>query len=71
MTPKIEFLTPQQAAKRLGLSTVRVQQFCHNGRLGQRVGSRYIIAPDDLVEFAKIPRYPGKPNKKNLFVKRG
>jgi len=54
----------EQAAKYLGLSSVRVRQFCLEGRLGQKVGNQYIISRDELEQFAKIPRDPGrKPEK--------
>jgi len=54
----------EQAAEYLGLSSVRVRQFCLEGRLGQKVGNQYVISRDELEQFAKIPRYPGrKPEK--------
>lgn len=52
-------LTPQQAAKRLGVSEGRVHQFCKAKRLGERLGRRWIIFEDDLERFAAIDRPTG------------
>ena len=57
----LKLLTPQQAADRLGLSLRRVHQFLADGRLGQRVGGVYVITEEDLREFQKKPRNPGRP----------
>ena len=50
-----------EAADVLGLTQVRVGQFCREGRIGQKVGGRWVISMDELHQFAKIPRNPGKP----------
>ena len=61
MANSMKLLSPQEAAARLGLSLSRVHQFCQAGRLGQRVGNVYVIAEDDLREFSRQPRNPGRP----------
>lgn len=50
-----------QAAKILGLTSCRVQQFCKNGRLGTKVGRNYVIPADELKRFSKRDRPPGRP----------
>ena len=52
-----------QAAKKLKLSVRRVQQFCEQNRLGQKVGESYIIPEDELETFRKTARIPGRPKK--------
>lgn len=59
-------VTILEAAKRLGVSRQRVQQFIADGRLrASRIGARLrVIDPRDLERFKKIPRQPGrKPAK--------
>ena len=56
----MELLDVAQAAEYLGLSKARVRQFCGEGRLGQKVGSRWVIEKGDLERFAKIPRKVGR-----------
>lgn len=58
-----KLLTTNQVAKALNLSSSLIRRYCREGRLGQRVGSRYIITADDLEEFKKIPRKVGQPKK--------
>lgn len=53
--------SPAEAAEFLGLSEVRVRQFCMSRRLGQKVGRQWVIPADELHQFAKIPRKEGKP----------
>jgi excisionase family DNA binding protein len=59
----LKLVTPQEAAERLGVSLRRVHQFLADGRLGQPLGGVYVITEDDLREFAKQPREPGRPSK--------
>jgi excisionase family DNA binding protein len=63
----MNLLSVTEAAARLGLDPRRVRQFCKEGRLGQRVGGRWVIFEDELEAFAAKPRpqgYPkGKPRK--------
>jgi len=60
----LRLITPQQAADKLGVSLRRVHQFLAEGRLGQPLGGVYVITEDDLREFAKQPRNPGRPPEK-------
>ena len=46
-------LSTIQAAEYLKLTRRRVQKFCEEGRLGQRVGGRYVISVDELRRFKK------------------
>lgn len=56
-----------QAAERLGFSESLVRRYCRQGRLGLKVGSRWVIPLDHIEQFVKEPRptgYPkGKPRK--------
>lgn len=58
-------LTVTQAAKQLGLSSVRVRQFCQEGRLGQKVGPLWMIQEKELRQFAKKSRPPGGRREKS------
>lgn len=60
----LKLVTPQEAANRLGLSLRRIHQFLNEGRLGQRLGGVYVITEDDLRDFSKQPREPGRPASK-------
>jgi hypothetical protein len=57
-------LSVSQAAARLDLTPRRVRQFCLDGRLGQRVGNRWVISENELTEFAEKPRPEGYPKGK-------
>jgi excisionase family DNA binding protein len=55
-------LTPEQAAVVLGVSPARVRVLCRSKRLGRQVGVRnYVIPEDELEEFKKVVRPPGRP----------
>lgn len=56
-------MTTEEVANELGLSVVRVREFCQDGRLGRRVGRQWIITREELEEFKTIPRKPGNPHK--------
>jgi len=56
----LPLLSPRQAAEEMGLSLSRIKQFCAEGRIGQRVGKRWVILRDELEQFQKIPRPHGK-----------
>lgn len=64
LASNLKLLTPQQAADRLGVSLRRVHQFLSDERLGQRVGGVYVITEEDLRQFQRIPRNPGRPSEK-------
>lgn len=57
----LDLLNVTQAAEVLGVSSERVGQFCREGRLGQKVGDRWVIPRDELLQFARIPRRRGRP----------
>jgi hypothetical protein len=54
------------AAEVLELHLSRILRFCKDGRLGQKVGSRYVIDETDLERFKQIPRPAGRPRKKKV-----
>lgn len=54
--------TPEQAADLLSISAALVRRYCRQGRLGQQVGGRWLIAPEDLERFKSEPRKSGNPN---------
>ena len=60
-------LSVAQAAERLDLSPSLIRRYCRQGRLGVRVGGRWVIPSDHLEQFVKEPRsigYPkGRPRK--------
>jgi predicted site-specific integrase-resolvase len=56
-------LLTNEAAKKLGISIRRIQQFCRSGRLGQKVGRDFIIDESSLKKFQKIKRRVGRPKK--------
>jgi excisionase family DNA binding protein len=58
----MEFLTTQQAAKRLGISDVRVRQLVREGRLPATLFGRvFMIREADLKAVGH--RKPGRPRK--------
>lgn len=54
--------TPEQAAALLNISAALVRRYCRQGRLGQHIGGRWLISPDDLERFQAEPRKAGNPN---------
>ena len=55
-------LTTKEAAARLGVSVLRVQQLIWGGRLpAEKIGRDYMIKEDDLKLVAD--RKPGRPRK--------
>ena len=52
-----------QAAQRLGVSESLVRRYCREKRLGQKLGSRWIIALDQLERFEQQERKVGRPPK--------
>lgn len=54
-------LTTDEAATKLAMSDRRVRALCKAGRLGQLLGSRWVISEEELREFQKKPRIPGNP----------
>lgn len=60
----VPYFTVAEAAEQLGVSEIRVRQFCQEGRLGQKVGSIWLIARGELFAFKRKKRHPGPPRKK-------
>lgn len=54
-------LTTTEAAEQLGISPRRVAQLCSEGRLGNKLGDRWVISQEELRQFEKIPRQTGRP----------
>jgi len=61
----LDLLTVNDAAEVLGVSPERVGQICRQGRLGQKVGERWVIPRDELEQFRRIPRKRGRPSNGN------
>lgn len=61
----MNLLTAKQVAIELDISHSLVRRYCREGRLGQKIGGRYIITSDDLEKFKQIPRKVGKPPKQD------
>jgi excisionase family DNA binding protein len=58
----MKLLTTKEAAARLGISVMRVQQLIWEGRLpAEKMGRDYFIKEDDLKLVAE--RKPGRPRK--------
>jgi hypothetical protein len=54
-----KLLTTKEAAFLLGLSSVRVNQFCQEGRMGKKFGKAWMIEISELEKFAQIERSTG------------
>ena len=50
-----------QAADRLDLCPSLLRRYCREGRLGTKVGGRWLISEDELVRFESEPRPMGRP----------
>lgn len=61
----LPLVSVDEAAEFLKITPGRVRQFCREGRLGQRVGEKWVISRDELEQFAKIPRNHGRPPQSN------
>lgn len=58
-----DLLTPAAAAAELGITPRLMRRYCEQGRLGQKIGGRYLISREDLDEFKQVPRKVGNPHK--------
>jgi len=56
----VELLTVDEAATELGISAGRVRQFCRDGRLGEKVGTTWVITRQQLEAFKKLDRPHGR-----------
>lgn len=57
----INFLTPEQAAELLKLQPRMVRRYCQRGILGQKIGGRYLITPEQVEEFIETKPKPRGP----------
>ena len=65
MTVALEnFMGLQAAAGKLGLSRSRVQQFCAEGRLGEKVDGRWLVSETEIRLFLQIQRPRGRRPQK-------
>lgn len=56
-------MTVKEAAQVLGVTPIRVRQFCTEGRLGRRFGNRWAITKDEVRKFKKRDRPTGRPRR--------
>lgn len=59
----------QAAARELGLSRSRVQQFCAEGRFGEKVDGRWLISDAEIRLFRQIQRPHGGRGHRHFQVK--
>lgn len=57
----INLLTPEQAAELLKLQPRMVRRYCQRGQLGQKIGGRYLITPEQVEEFRETKPKPRGP----------
>jgi excisionase family DNA binding protein len=55
-------MTIKEVANRLGISENSVRRYCQAGRLGEKVGSQWIITEADLARFLAND-YTGEPGR--------
>jgi len=69
----MSLITTKEAAERLGVSTLRVQQLIWAGRLpAQKLGRDYVIEESDLKLVAdRKPGRPPKAKKEKMATKTG
>ena len=56
------FITRQEAAKRLKISEIWLQKLAQAGRIGQKIGGRYLFTAEEVEAFSKLERKVGNPN---------
>lgn len=56
-----KLLTADEVAKLLHVNASLIRRYCRQGRLGQYLYGRWLISPDELEAFKKIPRKVGNP----------
>lgn len=60
----MDVISVTEASKILKVSTNRVREFIHQGRLkAELIGRTYVLLRSDVEAFAKIPRPDGRPPK--------
>ena len=66
------YISSSEAAKRLGIHPMSIQQLCRDGKLkAEKIANRWLIRREDLDEFAKIyvPTV-GRPRQKRKYTRR-
>lgn len=61
MAGSLRLFDTKTAAEKLGVSERRVRVFCEEGRLGTRLGGRWVITEAELRTFK--PRPTGRPKQ--------
>lgn len=61
MTQRHDVMTVHEAAEYLGLTPMRIRQFCQEGRFGEKFGPTWMIERQELKAFKKIDRPRGRP----------
>jgi len=52
----------KQTAQIMGVNESRVRQFILAGRLkAEKIGGRWIVRDEDIIEFNQMERRPGRP----------
>lgn len=65
ITMEEKLVTVPEAAVILGVSVMRVRQFCQQGLIGKKIGVQWLMTNAELAEFnARRKRTPG-PEKKS------
>jgi excisionase family DNA binding protein len=64
--PAYSILSVDDVAERLKVSSRFVRRLCQTGRIGKALGGRYVISEDELREFKKNRRGPGRPRSNSV-----
>jgi excisionase family DNA binding protein len=56
-------MTVAEVAEELQLSQERIRKLCQAGRLGQKIGRQWLVTREELEEFKRKRRKPGRPRK--------
>ncbi len=57
--PRPRFVSVPQAATVLGITPSLLTRYCRAGRIGEKVGCRWLISSEELDAFRKVDRHPG------------
>lgn len=59
----VNLYTAEQAAEILGITSRALRFHCNQGRIGQKVGTLWLISQQELDDFKDQPRRVGNPGK--------
>lgn len=59
----MEIISSEDAANELGISVITLRKHCQDGKLGTKFGNSWLITRQELEEFKKNRRKPGRPKK--------